>query len=47
MTVGRLMDALYVQYRFDDLDVDAVWQRVGKGKRSVLNYLDNYASDKH
>ena len=38
MTVYLCMDA---HARFDDLDLDARSQWVGKGKNSSLNYLDN------
>ena len=46
--LGMTVDLLRGIYaRFDDLDLDARSQWVGKGKQSVLNYLDNQASNKH
>ena len=38
---GRLMDAIYVNARFDNLDPDARSQWVGKGKISSLNAIGN------
>ena len=38
------MGALYAHAYFDDLDLDARSQRVGKGKKSVLYALGNYLS---
>ena len=39
---GRLMDALYAHARFDDLDLDAASQWVGrKGKKLALHALGN------
>ena len=38
---GRLMDAIYVRARFDDLGLDARSQWVFKGEKSELNYVDN------
>ena len=38
---GILMDAIYAHARFDDLNLDARSQWVGKGKYSALNYFDN------
>ena len=41
------MGALYAYARFDDLDLDARSQWVGKGKTSALHALGNKASNKH
>ena len=42
------MDAIYAHARFDDLDLDAHKQGVGKGqKKSALNALGNEASNTH
>ena len=38
---GRLMGDLYVHASFDDLDLDAKSQCVGKGKKSALDALCN------
>ena len=38
---GRLMDAIYAHARFDDLDLDARSQWVGKGTISAFNALGN------
>ena len=38
---GRHMHGTYAHARFDHLDLDARSQWVGKGRKSVLNYLDN------
>ena len=45
MVSGRLMDALYVHARFDDLALDERSQWVGKGRKSALHALGNYASN--
>ena len=38
---GRLMGALYAHAHFDDLDLNARSQWVGKGNKSVLHALGN------
>ena len=42
---GTPMHGISAHARFDDLDGRSQW--VGKGKNSVFNYFDNYASNKH
>ena len=37
VTTSRLMDALYAHAHFDDLELDARSQSVGKLKKSALN----------
>ena len=39
---SRLMDAMYVDDHFDDLDLDARSQSVGKGKNLVLKYFNKH-----
>ena len=38
---GPFMDALYAHARFDDIDLDARSQWVGKGKKSALHAVGN------
>ena len=49
MTVGKLVHGIYYTLitRVDDLDLDTRSQWVGRGNKSALNYLDNYACNKH
>ena len=42
LTVDLCMD---IHARFDELELDAKSQWVGKGKKSALIYLDNLASN--
>ena len=46
-TVDLCMAYIYAHVHFDDLDLHARLEWVGKGKNSVLNYFDNKASNKH
>ena len=39
-SLGMTVD-LCMSYNFDDLDLDARSQWVGKGKKAALNYLNN------
>ena len=39
------MHGIYNDGRFDDLDLDARPQGLGRGTNSALNYLDSYASN--
>ena len=38
---GRLIDGIDAHTHFGVVDLDARSQWVGKGKKSMLNYLDN------
>ena len=44
---SRLMHGICAHARSDDVDLDARSQWVDKRKQSTLNYLDNYATNKH
>ena len=41
---GRLMNGIYAHAHFDDLDLDARSQWIGRGKQSAFNYLDKQLS---
>ena len=45
--LGVTVDSIYAHDRFDDLDLDARSDWVGKGKKSTLHYLNNKISNKH
>ena len=44
MTVDMYMHGIYAHAHFGDLDLDAKSQWNGKGKKSALNDLDNWAA---
>ena len=47
MLVDLHMTSFTLNAHFDDRDLDAMSQWLGRGNNSALNYLENLASNKH